>query len=73
MTIYGKKLENLLQYQEWKSVLHATFNLSRLYQVHKLYNVYMQILFEAYLFSIATTSVNIYVTIYVTEGNRKTQ
>jgi hypothetical protein len=32
--------------------------------------MYMQILFEAHLFSIATTSVNMYVTIYVTEGNR---
>ncbi len=35
--------------------------------------LYMQILFEAHLFSLATTSVNNYVTIYVTEGNRKTQ
>ncbi len=32
--------------------------------------LYIQILFEAHLFSIATTNVNIYVTIYVTEGNR---
>jgi hypothetical protein len=30
----------------------------------------MQILFEAHFFSKATTTVNIYVTIYVTEGNR---
>jgi hypothetical protein len=32
----------------------------------------MKILFAAHLLSIATTNVDIYVTIYVTEGNRKT-